>query len=169
MIYFLQGDNDYIKIGYTIDVSRRVQFLQTGSPTRLKLLGVMEGRVDTEAALHRRFERSRIIGEWFKPSQAILDYIAQNTAMPVAEKSNRYGHTKLGAWLADNDLTAVALAAQLGVSAASITRILQDKQIPRKDLMEKLYSVTQGAVQPNDFYSLSFAEQESSLSKEVGR
>lgn len=68
-----------IKIGFTDQpaVTRR-QELQTGCPQPLKIVGLMPGDVSLEQALHACFAADRIQGEWFRPSQALLAYIAGN-------------------------------------------------------------------------------------------
>lgn len=80
MVYFIT-DNRYIKIGYTKNnVNKRLKQLQTSNPNRLFLLGYIEGDKDTEKMLHKKFfsSLSRMNGEWFSPSQDILDYINDN-------------------------------------------------------------------------------------------
>ena len=68
-----------IKIGYTKqkDVNKRLKQLQTGSPDRLYLLGYFFGNMSDEKYLHKLFakDRMRINGEWFAPSQELIDYI----------------------------------------------------------------------------------------------
>src|SRR3954462_9184799 len=72
-IYFLQtGDGGPVKIGSTADVRARVQFLQCGSPERLRLLGVVDGDVFDERRVHRLLAAHRIRGEWFKPAPEVL-------------------------------------------------------------------------------------------------
>lgn len=75
--YFAQGvDGGPIKIGRTLgNPSVRVAELQTGSPVPLRLVGILSG-VRHEAAFHARFAGERLHGEWFMPSQVLLDAIA---------------------------------------------------------------------------------------------
>ena len=80
MVYFIT-DGNYIKIGYTKnDVQKRLKQLQTSSPKRLFILGYVNGDKDVEKSLHKKFYNSiiRINGEWFSPTQDILDYINEN-------------------------------------------------------------------------------------------
>jgi hypothetical protein len=65
MIYFIQ-DKQYVKIGCTDNLDRRIKELQTATPNKLKLLLVMEGSFDTESTLHFLFASYRYRGEWFR-------------------------------------------------------------------------------------------------------
>lgn len=61
-----------VKIGLAVDPNRRIRELQTGNARRLELLmtiGPMSEKqaADTERKLHKRFERYRLVGEWFTP------------------------------------------------------------------------------------------------------
>lgn len=80
MVYFIT-DGDFIKIGYTKNnVKKRLKQLQTSSPNKLFILGYVEGDKNTEKQIHKMFYNSivRINGEWFFPTQDILDYINEN-------------------------------------------------------------------------------------------
>lgn len=81
MIYFIQ-DNErfHIKIGYTSDDNpeARKRALQTGSSSGLTVLATMPGSMEDEKALHRRFAKWRVVGEWFSPHPEILKLISQN-------------------------------------------------------------------------------------------
>lgn len=69
MIYFLECTCGCraVKIGTTKmgKAHRRQQRLQTGSPHLLRLLGLIVGDRIYEKALHTKFKRWRIHGEWF--------------------------------------------------------------------------------------------------------
>src|SRR5262249_23019882 len=54
-----------VKIGRSIDPSRRISRLQTGSPFPLKVLWQHAGDVVLEIALHRELGSYRVHGEWF--------------------------------------------------------------------------------------------------------
>jgi hypothetical protein len=75
-VYFVQaGDGGPIKIGLTDDVRARMAQLQTGNPFKLKLLGFFIGSVHDERALHTRFARWRLEGEWFVVTPELLHLI----------------------------------------------------------------------------------------------
>jgi hypothetical protein len=76
-VYFIQaGEGGPIKIGCAVDVARRLSVLQTGSVEPLKLLCDFEGGPNEERRLHRLFAADHLRGEWFRPSAAVLDHIA---------------------------------------------------------------------------------------------
>lgn len=76
-VYFVQAGTDGpVKIGTATDIQARVRGLQTGSPHRLNLLATSTGGRRLEKRLHRRFAAHRVLGEWFSPAPALLEYIA---------------------------------------------------------------------------------------------
>lgn len=87
MIYFITDRNN-IKIGYTKGkIEKRLKQLQTSCSEQLYILGWIEGDMNIEKQLHIKFGSSRIRhnGEWFKPTQDLLDYINLNN-----QKENTY-------------------------------------------------------------------------------
>lgn len=79
-VYFIQaGEGGPIKIGTAIDVARRLLVLQTGNVEPLTLLCDFEGGPEEERRLHRLFAADHLRGEWFRPSAAVLDHIANIT------------------------------------------------------------------------------------------
>lgn len=80
-VYFiLNYDSEAIKIGMAKNVERRLDNLQTSSPSTLKLLSKIQAKSvnkarELEQSLHRKFDKYRIRGEWFKASVELLDYI----------------------------------------------------------------------------------------------
>lgn len=81
IVYFARC-GDLIKIGTTSkDVRKRIQSLQTGNPHPVVLLGIIVGTLDTEHALHRRFEPYRKRGEWFLDAPELLAFIAAHAVL----------------------------------------------------------------------------------------
>jgi DNA-binding transcriptional regulator YiaG len=74
MIYFI-SHTEYIKIGYTADIVRRLTELQTSCPIKMSVLGLIEGEKSDEVALHERFSHLSSHGEWFHYSSEIEDFI----------------------------------------------------------------------------------------------
>jgi len=74
--YFVQGETTKnIKIGKTKDgLPDRLKDLQGSSPDRLVCLTTVFG--DREDSYHVRFNHLWSHGEWFKPGQDLLDFIA---------------------------------------------------------------------------------------------
>jgi hypothetical protein len=77
-VYFAQsGPAGPIKIGWSQDVARRLEQLQTANAQRLVLLGTVPGRLEDEAALHTRFAHLRMEGEWFQDALEIHFYLRE--------------------------------------------------------------------------------------------
>jgi hypothetical protein len=72
--YFIlcEGTN-FIKIGKTKDIKKRIEMLQTGLPQKLRLVASV--REDIENKLHKRFAHLRHNGEWFQFTQEIKNFI----------------------------------------------------------------------------------------------
>jgi len=76
MVYFVwDSGSNAIKIGFSEDVLGRLAELQVGNPNALFLLGTIDGDEGTERAIHARFARLRILGEWFRAKQPLLRFI----------------------------------------------------------------------------------------------
>lgn len=80
-VYFLQDPQGSIKIGISHNVGKRISQLEQSLPYDLKLIGIMEGNLSLESTLHTKFESHRIKGEWFKPSDDILQFIKDNAKL----------------------------------------------------------------------------------------
>lgn len=74
MIYFI-SHTEYIKIGYTSDIARRLTELQTSCPIKMSVLALIEGEMSDEIALHDKFSHLSSHGEWFHYSAEIDDFI----------------------------------------------------------------------------------------------
>lgn len=71
-VYFIETeDEQFIKIGFSVRPTMRLQRLSTNNPFRLTLLGFMPGSRVTERYLHRRFKADQVNGEWFRSSDEI--------------------------------------------------------------------------------------------------
>lgn len=66
----------HIKIGTSHRVYDRLRRVSQEAQSRHKLIGAHVGGRALEAALHRRFRRFRLYGEWFQDVPEIRDYIA---------------------------------------------------------------------------------------------
>jgi hypothetical protein len=77
IVYFIQaGEDGPIKIGTTTGwAETRMAAMQTGCPQKLRFLCYVPGGPDVEARLHGRFSSYRLQGEWFDPSESLVDYI----------------------------------------------------------------------------------------------
>lgn len=64
-VYFLRDAQDFVKIGWTTNLSRRIRELQTAQSGRFHLLGSIPGGEAMEAVMHRFFSHYHARGEWF--------------------------------------------------------------------------------------------------------
>jgi len=76
-VYFVRiGVFGPIKIGFATNVKKRLYHLQTGCPEELRLLCSIKTNIKTEREIHFAFRDINIRGEWFHPTQKLLDYIS---------------------------------------------------------------------------------------------
>lgn len=75
-VYFVQmGDSGPIKIGFTINAQRRLDSLQSCNPEQLNLRLAVPGSTWDEEEYQGDFRRSRIRGEWYRPTGDLLEFI----------------------------------------------------------------------------------------------
>ena len=73
-VYFIQGDKTKrIKIGYTRNVKKRIKRMQLSE--KIKILLVLDGGQELESQLHEEFKDYHIHGEWFTPSDKLIEFI----------------------------------------------------------------------------------------------
>lgn len=76
-VYFLKRYTDgAIKIGVSYRPEGRASDMRMKFKTHVELLATLPGDVREEQILHARFVAERFEGEWFKPSERLLDFIA---------------------------------------------------------------------------------------------
>ncbi|MEZ2132531.1 MULTISPECIES: GIY-YIG nuclease family protein [unclassified Sinorhizobium] len=83
-VYFIT-DGEAIKIGKANNPKSRLSGLQTSHHKPLRILALIPGSEETERALHWKFERHRIRGEWFKDCKEIREFIKDR---PAADNDN---------------------------------------------------------------------------------
>lgn len=77
-VYFIRAvQTGRIKIGFSLDPSRRLRELEFGCPEDLELITQIPGSFFRERGLHKRFAVHRARGEWFEPAPELLDYIKE--------------------------------------------------------------------------------------------
>jgi hypothetical protein len=67
---------DWVKIGFAINVTKRLHFLRVAMPLEPTLLGTLDGSRLDELALHDKFKHLRARGEWFHMRDDIAEWIA---------------------------------------------------------------------------------------------
>ena len=91
-IYFVQGaSGGAVKIGYAKDVAARLKGLQTGFPDTLMLLCAVPGKPKNEKELHEKYKEHALRGEWFKPSEEIMEFINKYKIkiLPIDQTNSR--------------------------------------------------------------------------------
>jgi len=74
MVYFIK-QNEFVKIGYTNRFKSRLIQLQTSSPVKLEVLGIVKGDIEDEKKYHNLFKEYSSNGEWFHYNQHIQKFI----------------------------------------------------------------------------------------------
>lgn len=64
-VYFLIAD-DTVKIGFSTDVSKRINSIRSETKKELKLLGTVRGTRGLEQRFHKKFADQALGGEWFR-------------------------------------------------------------------------------------------------------
>jgi hypothetical protein len=96
-VYFIQADgNGPIKIGFTSeDPARRLNQLQTGNASALKLLGAIKGSHARERQFHAELAEWRLQGEWFESHPTVLAIVEDAMSAETAQKSDVVPHCSI--------------------------------------------------------------------------
>lgn len=78
LVYFIEANDGFIKIGHSIEVEVRLQALSSQYGDRLRLLLSLPGGRRREWELHAKFAGLRRHGEWFQPGPSLRDFIIEN-------------------------------------------------------------------------------------------
>lgn len=65
-------------------------------------------------------------------------------------------------YLEERKMSVAEFARAIDVSVAALHRYLVGDRIPRQEILERIANITNGAVQPNDFFHFSKPSQTSS-------
>lgn len=76
-VYFIQTESGDIKIGIAENPIWRLERIQDYHPRPLKLLLIVAGNTDLERALHLRFEKLNLRGEWFRGEAELMVWIEE--------------------------------------------------------------------------------------------
>lgn len=74
-VYFVKAGNGAVKIGYSADFDRRFGEVMKMLPEKMEVLCRVPGDRRTEFYFHRKLQRSRIVGEWFRPDEDVVDTV----------------------------------------------------------------------------------------------
>ena len=160
LVYFFAKSNfgdtqpDFIKIGYTTDISGRQANLQTGSESRIWEIGVIPFETEDEARgeerrLHEWLGGFRAYGEWFYATPRIIKYI-QNYAVQhtnlfnedISSEMEDSPEISFGDQLRDQrnaaKMTQAQVAAKVGCTRGYIAFIEGDRGTPGQSIYAKL-------------------------------
>jgi len=87
MIYFIRNIvSGNIKIGFSDTPKKRLKDLQTGSHDKLLLIKTIPGDRELEAQFHQQFSHCRLDGEWFSPTDELVEFIKGQDRKALAGK-----------------------------------------------------------------------------------
>lgn len=97
-VYFISNERQsVVKIGVANKPLRRLKTFQTANHEKLKILKVIkvanrETAFQLESALHHKFKKYHIRGEWFNLTKTLLNFIEtyQETKVSFVEQSISY-------------------------------------------------------------------------------
>lgn len=105
-VYFI-SDGQFVKIGFTANVEKRLKQLQTGHRCKLSIVATIPGGTrNTESLLHAALRKHKLQGEWFKCQNEVLrvlvfaqhgkslltkEDITYATALPATTFNKHYG------------------------------------------------------------------------------
>jgi Meiotically up-regulated gene 113 len=72
---YVIGYHRVVKIGMSNNVKQRISSIQTSIPHKLTTYGVLAGQLTQEQAIHRRFKKHRLNGEWFRKAGDLAAWI----------------------------------------------------------------------------------------------
>jgi hypothetical protein len=93
-VYFIEAVGlKKVKIGYAIDVKKRLAGLTTGCPVPLRLVAFVKGPRDLEFDMHVRFWPTHSHGEWFGLGKRLADFIEANPPLQNKNPAQRETRT----------------------------------------------------------------------------
>lgn len=78
-VYFIEWFG-YVKIGWSVNVARRVSMFAMSHPVPPKLRYAAYGGQRAESMYHERFRHLRVKGEWFKEEGELAAFLAEQDA-----------------------------------------------------------------------------------------
>ncbi len=72
---YVVGFDNYIKIGWSDDLSERLRTIKTSIPVPLTIYASYSCQKINERILHRRFRKHRTRGEWYRNEGDVADWI----------------------------------------------------------------------------------------------
>lgn len=125
-VYFARAEGTaYVKIGFAVNVPRRMRHLQAGCPYKLTVVRVVGGDRRAEAAYHALFSEHHVDRDWFKWS-ARMEYAVEPTPASVSETAGGF------ATLIDDLGGCFRAAARTGINKYAIHKMRKRNRIAAK-------------------------------------
>lgn len=81
---YVIGFADYVKIGWSENVTRRLFDIQKHAPEKLVLYSLFAASRQIEQKLHQKFKSTRLHGEWFALTHSLRDWVQNGCPMEDA-------------------------------------------------------------------------------------
>lgn len=141
------GAGGPVKVGVAKDIWRRLEMLQTGNHEKLTIIGITDGGQEREAEILRQFAHLRIRGEWLRADGALLALFASPGPRPRRGAASEHPIAK---YIDSQELTLSEFAKRVGMSAASISRIIDNKQNPSLGAIHRIAAASRGKIGANE-------------------
>jgi DNA-binding phage protein len=148
-----------VKIGFSMQPMKRLSKIASDAPFPCRLLGYWRGSEADELAIHEKFQDTRVHGEWFAATEALMHFIAGRKIDLPAEALDARKSVDLCGFLvhplakfsADANISIAAIAEKAGVSRMTIYRLMKGEQNATIDLLTKVSAATGGKVPVSAF------------------
>jgi hypothetical protein len=91
-VYFIATQSERaVKIGWSTNIAKRLDILQSANPEKLRLVGVVQAGKAKEAEYHKRFGGHRIRGEWYRLPGPIRSFLKMLWDQKVARWEKQRG------------------------------------------------------------------------------
>jgi len=139
-IYFIQAADKtgLIKIGWAVDVNKRLKDIQRMCPIRLIVLDTHKGDARTEYIIHRIFQEYRLHGEWFEPEQKLLNFIQDEESRNKIINNKKGINKKIRQLRYNSGLTKASFCKKIGVSVGAIDRWESGVNLPSDNSIQKI-------------------------------
>lgn len=129
--YFIQSEGGGpIKIGFTTrEPEQRLLQLQTGAPTKLRIVGLIP--CNREKELHKKFAKHHSHGEWFNPAKQVISFIEKEASCHLADRLAMQAKLHMEA----SKVTVVAAGRQ-DVAASMFDRVFDNDDFLLESLVE---------------------------------
>lgn len=138
-----------VKIGFSMQPAKRLSKIASDAPFPCRLLGYWPGSEADELAIHEKFQDTRVHGEWFAATEALMHFIAGRKIDLPAEALDARKPVDLCGFLVHRGAKR-ELAEALGITSGAIS---QWTQVPpnRAIAVERLTGISRHDLCPDVF------------------